>query len=85
MADRSARHNRSRASREDELNAAKAKARAVFRQIEPQTAFSDVIRNALPDDGIISCGVTQMGFYSWFGFPTYLPRTMIQRCVSPPI
>jgi acetolactate synthase-1/2/3 large subunit len=76
--DKIGRHNNKRTLREDELNIFKNAAIQKFSQGQPQASYGKVIRNVLPDDGIICFGVTQMGFYSWFGFPTYFPRTNIQ-------
>ncbi len=76
--DKVGRHNRKRPLREDEFNVFKKAAFRKFSQGEPQASYGNVIRDVLPDDGIICFGVTQMGFYSWFGFPTYFPRTNIQ-------
>ena len=70
-------HNRTRDSREDELNAIKQAALEKWAALEPQKSFSDVLRAALPDDGILVPDVTQVMFYSWFGYPAYLPRTVI--------
>ena len=73
------RHNVSRASRTEQM--AEARARALDRvsnALAPQHAYTMAIRRALPEDGIVCFGVTQLGFYSWWGFPTYKPRTMIQ-------
>ena len=44
----------------------------------PQRAYTKVIRDALPEDGIVCFDVTQLHFYSWWGFPAYRPRTVIQ-------
>ncbi|MAV86950.1 MAG: thiamine pyrophosphate-binding protein [Rhodospirillaceae bacterium] len=71
-------HNGSRPSKENEFNEYKKAGIVKFSQGQPQASFGKVIRDVLPDDGIICFGVTQMGFYSWFGFPTYFPRTNIQ-------
>ena len=76
--DRAARHNRKRSPQEDKLNELKQAAIAKINQGQPQAGFGKVIRDVLPEDGIACFGVTQMGFYSWFGFPTYHPRTNIQ-------
>jgi acetolactate synthase-1/2/3 large subunit len=72
------RHNIKRESRDSSLNMLKKVAFEKFSQGQPQASYGEVIRKVLPDDGIACFGVTQMGFYSWFGFPTYFPRTNIQ-------
>jgi acetolactate synthase-1/2/3 large subunit len=57
-----------KAAKEDELG----------RILAPQRAYTKVIRDALPEDGIVCFDVTQLHFYSWWGFPAYRPRTVIQ-------
>jgi acetolactate synthase-1/2/3 large subunit len=79
LVDKTGAHNHPRSSRADQM--AEARARALHRvstALAPQHAYTMAIRRALPEDGIICFGVTQLGFYSWWGFPTYQPRTMIQ-------
>ena len=79
LAERVQRHNRSRASRTEELAGLKEKVMTELAEgLAPQHAYATAIRNQLPEDGIACFGVTQLGFYSWFGFPTYAPRTKIQ-------
>ncbi|MDP6178509.1 MAG: thiamine pyrophosphate-dependent enzyme [Desulfatiglandales bacterium] len=53
-------------------------AKDLAEQLKPQHEYTMAIRNELPEDGIACFGVTQLGFYSWWGFPVYKPRTMIQ-------
>jgi acetolactate synthase-1/2/3 large subunit len=79
LADRVVKHNLRRASKKDELEALKRKvARELAENLKPQHEYAMVIRDVLPEDGIVCFGVTQLGFYSWWGFPVYQPRTMIQ-------
>ncbi len=72
------RHNKSRDNREEELAAHKSKIMADFATLDPQHSYAMVVREELADDGIACFDVTQIGFYAWFGFPVYAPRTMIQ-------
>ncbi len=66
------------ASREDEMLALKAKIDGEIRaHLQPQMGYLDVIRQALPDDGILVDEITQMGFSSWYGYEVYKPRTLI--------
>ncbi len=58
----------SKAANEEELG----------RTLAPQRAYTKVIRDALPEDGIACFDVTQLHFYSWWDFPAYRPRTVIQ-------
>ena len=43
-----------------------------------QRDYTKAIRDVLPEDGIVCFDVTQLHFYSWWGFPVYRPRTIIQ-------
>jgi acetolactate synthase I/II/III large subunit len=77
LARRVERHNRVRRSRESELSEVK---RAVLEQlnvVQPQAAFATAIREELPDNGIVICGMTQVGYWARLGFPVYEPRTFI--------
>ncbi len=47
------------------------------RQLQPQWAFMQAIRAALPPDGILVQGMNQMGYYSRNYFKTYAPRTYL--------
>jgi acetolactate synthase-1/2/3 large subunit len=79
LIDRVARHNIARTDRGDELTRLKlAKEEELGTLLAPQRAYTRAIREALPEDGIICFDVTQLHFYSWFGFPVYRPRTIIQ-------
>ena len=66
-----------RPSRKAELEARKREAMDVMYELQPQAAFSDAIRAALPDDGILVNDVTQLAFFASIGYPVYEPRTMI--------
>lgn len=77
LMDRIGKHNRSRDSREDELNAIKQSARAKVDSIQPQAAFARAIRDELPDDGIFVGEMTQIGYWSNIGFQVYQPRTYL--------
>lgn len=46
-------------------------------RLEPQRAYLEAIRNALPADGIFIDEVTQIGFASRLIFPVHAPRTYI--------
>ena len=76
---RVAQTNARRPNREDEFARTKmAKEAALGRILAPQQAYTKVIRDALPEDGIVCFDVTQLHFYSWWGYPVYRPRTVIQ-------
>ena len=50
--------------------------------VEPQESFLAAVRSALPDDGILIAGMTQLGYYSRAYFPVYEPRTFITSSYS---
>jgi acetolactate synthase I/II/III large subunit len=79
LVDRVPRANRQRRDRLAEFAEIKAtKEEQLGRILAPQRAYTQVIRDALPEDGIVCFDVTQLHFYSWWGYPTYQPRTVIQ-------
>lgn len=43
-------------------------------QLQPQGAFIDAIRAAIPDDGILVAGMNQLGYYSRNFYHSYSPR-----------
>lgn len=58
---------------------AKAEARAAYEKVQPQLAYLDVIRAALPDDGYLVPEVSQVGFTTYFGFELRKPRTYVSE------
>jgi len=70
-------HNRKRASRKDELNAAKAELHAEFEKLSPQWDFISVLREELPEDGFVVGESTQMAYMARIGMPFYHPRTYV--------
>jgi acetolactate synthase I/II/III large subunit len=56
---------------------AKADAWESLRSVQPQMSYLEVIRDVLPDNGILCDEMTQVGYVSWFGFPFHEPRTLI--------
>ncbi len=48
-----------------------------IQEIQPQVAYLQAIRDALPDDGFFVDEVTQVGYVSWYAFPGYQPRRFI--------
>ncbi|RIK40027.1 MAG: thiamine pyrophosphate-binding protein [Chloroflexi bacterium] len=77
LAERAARHNRSRPSRKDELTALKEGIEDRLFEVQPQASLGLAVRETLPDDGVIIGGMTQVGYWSWAGMPIYEPRTWI--------
>lgn len=45
--------------------------------LEPLAGFLQAIRNAMPDDGIVVAGMTQVGYYSRAYYPVYQPGTFL--------
>jgi acetolactate synthase-1/2/3 large subunit len=70
-------HDRPRASRAAELVPIRRHVAGLLAELEPQQSFANVIREEMPDDGIIVTDVTQMATFTQYGMPTYLPRTII--------
>jgi acetolactate synthase-1/2/3 large subunit len=48
-----------------------------IREIQPQVSYLEVLRRALPPEGIVTDELSQVGFASWYAFPVYQPRTFI--------
>ena len=70
-------YNQVRPSRQDDLNDLRAETDSRLAALEPQLSYLKAIRDVLPDDGILVRDVTQIGYVSGVGFPTYHPRTML--------
>ena len=65
------------ASRVQEFEEVKARTRRKIQSVQPQMAFLNAIRDVLPRDGFLVDELSQVGFASWYGFPTYLPRRLV--------
>ncbi len=59
------------------IAATRAAADAEIREIQPELAYLDIIREVLPRDGYFVEELCQVGFASYFGFPIYEPRTYV--------
>ena len=70
-------YNSRRAPRDDEMRIRQKKMRGQLSKLEPQLAYVDAIRAALPEDGIYVDEVTQIGFAARVAFPVYKPRTFL--------
>ena len=66
-----------RPSREGELTALKGAVRKRIESVQPQVAYLDAIREALPEDGFLVDEITQVGYASWYAFPVYEPRRLV--------
>jgi acetolactate synthase-1/2/3 large subunit len=63
--------------RGEAVRAAKLAVARDIQKVQPQLAYLEAIREALPRDGIFCDEITQCGFASWYGFPVYRPRSHI--------
>ena len=68
---------RTDAARAAAIAQAKADAWKGLEAVQPQMGFLEVIRDVLPENGILCDEMTQVGYVSWFGFPFHEPRTLI--------
>jgi acetolactate synthase-1/2/3 large subunit len=68
---------RPKASRRDELSARKQAAAEQLVTFQPQAAFAEAMRRALPEDAITVNDLTQVTFFATVGFPVYAPRTFV--------
>ena len=69
-------------ARRDAIAAAKAAALAQVSKAQPQYSYLEVIREALPEDGIVIDELTQVAYIGWYGYPVYKPRTFISSGFS---
>ena len=68
-------HNKKRASRQEDLTALKSATIGALReQLTPQAQYIEALRDALPEDGIFVDELTQIGYVSRALFPIYRPR-----------
>ena len=66
-----------RDSRAAEFDALRQRRAETAIRTEPQESITATIREAMPDDGILISGMTQIGYYSRAFYPVYQPRTFI--------
>ena len=72
----------SRPDRSSEIAAQKAARAEASITAEPQASLLGAVRAAMPDDGILVAGMTQVGYYSRAYFPVYEPRTFLTSSYS---
>ncbi len=65
------------ASRAVTIARAKADALEAIQRVQPQMTWLNVIRDVMPENGILCDEMTQAGYVSWFGFPIYHPRGLV--------
>jgi len=68
-----------KAARPDSAPIARARAEAAsaIRKVQPQMDYLEIIRAALPRDGLLVEELSQVGFATYFGYPVYAPRTYV--------
>jgi acetolactate synthase-1/2/3 large subunit len=64
------------------IAAAKEAAQAAIAKADPQYSYMKVIRETLPDDGIVVDEVTQLGYILWYGYPVHQPRRLVSSGFS---
>ncbi len=70
-------HNRKRASREEQMLELKADWAKTSAYLEPQRSYLKLIREELGEDGIFVDELTQMGYAARLMMPVYKPRTYV--------
>jgi len=71
-----------RSDRSAEVGAQRAQRSDDIVKVEPQGELLQAVRNAMPEDGILISGMTQLGYYSRAHYPVYEPRTFITSSYS---
>jgi acetolactate synthase-1/2/3 large subunit len=66
-----------RGARRELIRAARAAAELDIQSVQPQVQYLRAIREALPEQGIVTDEISQMGFTAWYAYPVYRPRTFI--------
>lgn len=64
-------------SRRAEVEALRNNRAETVLKVEPQESLINSVRAAMPDDGILISGMTQLGYYSRLHYPVYQPRTFL--------
>jgi acetolactate synthase I/II/III large subunit len=77
LTERVGRHNRTRASRRDEVAAIRRALTEALNAAQPQSSLGLALRAAIPDDAIVIDESCQVGYWSRAGMPVYAPRTYI--------
>jgi len=71
-----------KANRADEVKAIRDAREETAIRVEPQESLLAAVRSAVPDDGIVISGMTQVGYYSRAFLPVYQPRTFLTSSYS---
>jgi acetolactate synthase-1/2/3 large subunit len=71
-----------RPSRRAEVEALKARRAETVLRVEPQDSLTAAIRAAMPSDGILVAGMTQIGYYTRTHYPVYESGTYLTSSYS---
>jgi acetolactate synthase-1/2/3 large subunit len=71
-----------RLSRQAEAAALRERRSQTALRVEPQETMIAAVRAAMPEDGILISGMTQMGYYSRAFYPVYEPKTFLTSSYS---
>ena len=66
-----------RGARREAIRLARAAAEADIQSVQPQVQYLRAIREVLPEQGILTDEISQMGFTAWYAYPVYRPRTFV--------
>ena len=66
-----------RGARREAIRAARLAAEADIQSVQPQVSYLRAIRDVLPEQGIVTDEISQMGFTAWYAYPVYQPRTFV--------
>jgi len=66
-----------RGSRRAAIREARVAAEAQIQSVQPQVSYLRAIRDVLPEQGIVTDEISQMGFTAWYAYPVYKPRTFV--------
>ena len=66
-----------RGARREAIVAAKVAAEADIQSVQPQVSYLRAIREVLPESGIVTDEISQLGFTAWYAYPVYRPRTFV--------
>ena len=66
-----------RGARREAIRAARAAAEVDIQSVQPQVQYLRAIREVLPEQGIVTDEISQMGFTAWYAYPVYRPRTFV--------
>jgi acetolactate synthase-1/2/3 large subunit len=71
-----------RSSRHAEVDALRQRRSRTALRVEPQESLIAAVRSAVPDDGILISGMTQLGYYARSFYPVYQPGTFLTSSYS---